>query len=204
MLFCGTSDSERVCRVTSTSYQCQPAPHMLIQCEEIAFDGENFAWKPLAFKIPPFAGNLPVTELESYPLLFHCDPEGVKERLIARAKKTLKYQELTYCEYTGTGIRPGQCGMEKHNVSLLLFSVEWCAHKTRFRDASWLIISATPSTMKVSPETKVEANADEGTLVGMMSSRNPTLPHFQKRSKRRIRKRCWDLAKTTLSLCRLS
>lgn len=115
-LFCGTTDSERVCRVTSTSYQCGQFPHLLIQCEEIAFDGESFAWKPVALKIPPFNGNLPVIELPCYPLEFHEAPEGVSERLTTRAKKILNYQELTYCEYTGVGLLPTPCGIQKHNV----------------------------------------------------------------------------------------
>jgi hypothetical protein len=88
----------------------------LINCEEIAFDGETFAWKPTDFIIPAFAGNLPVTELPNYPLSFHEDPEGVKERLMVRAKKTLEYQDLAYCEYSGVGLLASACGLQRHNV----------------------------------------------------------------------------------------
>ena len=90
---------------------------MLINCEEIAFDGESFAWKPIDFKIYSFVGNLPVTELPNYPLSFHADQEGVKERLIARAKRTLEYQELHYCEYSGVGLLSIGCAVQRHNVS---------------------------------------------------------------------------------------
>jgi hypothetical protein len=120
MLFNASKDAERVCKVVGTSYQCgtqHERPHLLINCEEIAFDGESFAWKPIDFKIPVFAGNLPVTELPNYPLSFHADVEGVKERLAARAVKTLEYQDLHYCEYSGVGIFPTPCGMQRHNVS---------------------------------------------------------------------------------------
>lgn len=117
MVFVGTTDSERVCRVTSTSYQTHPYPHMLISCEEIAFDGDTFAWKPAQLKIPYFAENLPVTELSSYPLEFHEDSEGVKERLTIRAKKILNYQKLTYCEYDGVGLLQTPCGTQRHNVA---------------------------------------------------------------------------------------
>jgi Domain of unknown function (DUF7025) len=119
MLFSASKDAERVCKVVGTSYQAACGnipPHLLINCEEIAFDGESFAWKPIDFKIPPFTGNLPVTELPNYPLSFHADQEGVKERLTARAMKTLKYQDLHYCEYTGVGLLPTGCGMQRHNV----------------------------------------------------------------------------------------
>jgi hypothetical protein len=120
MLFNASKDAERVCKVVGTSYQCgspQERPHLLINCEEIAFDGECFAWKPIDFKIPLFTGNLPVTELPNYPLSFHADQEGVKERLAARAKKTLEYQDLHYCEYSGVGLLPTGCGFQRHNVS---------------------------------------------------------------------------------------
>jgi hypothetical protein len=116
MLFCGTSDSERVCRIVSTAYQGGQSPHLLINCEEIEFDGETFAWQPAKLRIPMFEGNLPVTDLPSYPLSFHEDAEGVTQRLIARGKKILGYQELTYSEYSGIGLHPTQCGMQRHNV----------------------------------------------------------------------------------------
>ncbi|KAF4619100.1 hypothetical protein G7Y89_g14746 [Cudoniella acicularis] len=117
MLFCNSKDCERVCRVVSTDYQCQPYPRLAINCEEIAFDGETFAWKPIVRYNPAFAGNLPVTELANYPLSFHEDPESITERLTIRAIKALDYQELTYCEYTGVALLPTQCGVERHNVN---------------------------------------------------------------------------------------
>jgi hypothetical protein len=117
MLFCGTSDCDRVCRIESTAYQAGQHPHLLINCKEIEFDGETFAWMPTQFRIPSFEGNIPITDLPSYPLSFHDDPEGVVERLITRAKKILDYQELTYCEYAGTGLLKTQLGMQRHNVS---------------------------------------------------------------------------------------
>ena len=125
MLFSASKDAERVCKVVGTCYNCgspQEPAHLLINCEEIAFDGESFAWKPIDFKIPAFAGNLPVTELPNYPLSFHKDAEGVKERLTARAMKTLEYQDLHYCEYSGVGLFPTPCGMQRHNVSLRQFT----------------------------------------------------------------------------------
>jgi hypothetical protein len=102
---------------------CQPPQIQLnIACEEIAFDGNTFAWKPVLLSIPVFGGNLPVVDLPHYPLSFHDDPEGMKERLTIRAKKALEYQELTYCEYSGVALKPTPCGVERHNVSNLLHS----------------------------------------------------------------------------------
>jgi hypothetical protein len=117
MLYCGSRDCERVCRVVSTNYSCHPAKRMEIACEEIAFDGESFAWKPLNLNIPEFVGNLPITDLPYYPLSFHEDMDGIKARLTSRAKKALEYQELNYCEYSGVALKPMGCAMQRHNVS---------------------------------------------------------------------------------------
>ncbi|TVY73501.1 putative 26S proteasome regulatory subunit-like protein [Lachnellula suecica] len=119
MLFCASKDCERICRVVSTNYECPPqsTPRLAVSCEEIAFDGETFAWKPTTLHIPIFSGNQPVNELPNYPLSFHDDPESVKERLTIRAKKALEYQDLTYSEYSGIALMPTPCGMVKHNVT---------------------------------------------------------------------------------------
>lgn len=119
IVFCGTEDCERLCRVVDTQYQPKPA-RMDILAEELRFDGESFVWKPITLEVPCFGGNLPVTALPSYPLTFHEDQEGVKARLIARGKKVLNYQELTHCEYAGIGIFKKGCDVKRHNVSLLL------------------------------------------------------------------------------------
>lgn len=123
MLFYGTKDCERICRVTGTNYVCNPVPMLNVDCEEIAFDGESFDWTPIQVQIPAFAGNKPVTDLPCYPLSFHDNPGMVKERLTARAKKALEYQELTYCDYTGVGLLVTQCGIQRHNVSNLPLKV---------------------------------------------------------------------------------
>lgn len=116
-VFCGTGDCERLCRVVDTQYVTTP-PQMEIRAQELCFDGESFVWKPVTLAVPLFSGNLPITELPSYPLSFHKDKEGVKGRLSARGKKVLDYQELVYCEYAGIGIYKDACETKKHNVSI--------------------------------------------------------------------------------------
>ena len=147
MLFCDSKDCERVCRVIATNYECQPVPRLAISCEEIAFDGETFAWKPIMLSIPAFGGNLPVIELPNYPLSFHEDPQSIKERLVIRAKKALEYQELTYCEYSGIGLLPTQCGMARHNVGRILLKriiptvlliLSFLGHRTYTHRLLWL------------------------------------------------------------------
>lgn len=117
IVYSAARDCERLCKVIDTAYRNKPEPHMAIICQDISFDGEAFVWKPVELQVPAFPGNLPVTALPNYPLIFHEDQEGVKSRLTIRGKKILNYQQLTYCEYSGLGVHNKGCDVEKHNVS---------------------------------------------------------------------------------------
>jgi hypothetical protein len=110
----------RARRAVDTEHITDPGmpPCLAVRCEEIAFDGTRFAWRPTTLKIRGFSGNLPITALINYPLSFHPDAEGVKEMLAVRGEKVLDYQELTYCEYTGIGIFMDEFySPQKHIVS---------------------------------------------------------------------------------------
>ena len=87
-----------------------------VQAQEIQFDGESYVWKETELKMKAWSGNVPITELDYYPLEFHEDPSAVKKRAAARGKRALDYQGLTYCEYTGLGIYIQGTKAEKHNV----------------------------------------------------------------------------------------
>jgi hypothetical protein len=118
IIYGGSQDSERLCRVLDTQYLTfsNGCPSLQINCQEIAFDRESFAWKTTALEIPAFPGNLPVTVLPCYPLSFHEDQAGLRARLTARGQKVLDYQELIYCEYGGVGLKVEGCKVERHNV----------------------------------------------------------------------------------------
>lgn len=113
-LFSSSKDAEHVYRVSETQYK--KCPHVFeILAEEIAFDGEKFAWVPTVKKIPIFPGNRPLVDLPHYPLSFHKNPEDVLKRLNRRAEKVIQYQELTYCEYAGVALEVAEC-LVRHNV----------------------------------------------------------------------------------------
>jgi hypothetical protein len=134
-VFCGSEDCTRVCRVVDTDYeggtQCH-GPRLAIHCEQIAFDGVSFVWKPISVYIPSFGGNLPITALPNYPLSFHPDQDDVKARLIQRGKRVISYQDLTYCEYSGIGMFVVGGKAQKHNVSQKSYHSRWQRCK-RFR-----------------------------------------------------------------------
>ncbi|EEQ31888.1 conserved hypothetical protein [Microsporum canis CBS 113480] len=89
---------------------------MRIRCKIMKFDGQAYVWEDYSAVIPSFEGNIPITQLDYYPLRFHEDPEAVKSRLMKRAKKALDYQGLTYASYTGVAIYKTKDSVMKHNV----------------------------------------------------------------------------------------
>lgn len=116
IIYCGDEDCERLYRVNDTEYQeCPPA--LIVSCRHIVFTGATFEWMVTNLEIPHFKGNLPISGLPNYPLLFHANPSLLKSKLIARGKKVLDYQGLNYCEYAGTGNLVRE-ETERHNVSL--------------------------------------------------------------------------------------
>jgi hypothetical protein len=109
-------DTERLFKIVDATYESKP-PHLNIECKEIIFDGTGYAFDKMEVKLGYWAGNKPITKLQGYPLEFHPDPEGVKQRLTERGRRVLDYQGLEYCMYTGVGYYQEGNKVEKHNVS---------------------------------------------------------------------------------------
>jgi hypothetical protein len=118
-VYSSSNGCSRVCKVISTAYETSSelGDRFTLNCEEIAFDGTTFSWRPQRLKIPKFAGNQPVDSLPSFLFDFHPKKDLVEMRLKERAKKALEYQELCYREYTGVGLAMLSGGGTKHNVS---------------------------------------------------------------------------------------
>jgi hypothetical protein len=136
LVYSSTSDCERVCKVISTSYECDDSVglQLVLSCQEISFDGKAFTWRPVQLAIKTFPGNQPVDKLPNFPLALHPERKLVEERLKERASKVLDYQELCYREYDGVGLYVNGCDLMRYNVcssSSLLF--------VRDRDTNWII-----------------------------------------------------------------
>ncbi|KIW00918.1 uncharacterized protein PV09_07661 [Verruconis gallopava] len=122
LVYSPDKDCERICKVVDTEIitDQRTRKHLIIKAEELAFDGESFAWRDTILDVPAFEGNRPIRELDHFPLSFAEDPDEIKSRLAERGKKVLKYQGLTYCEYDGLGLFNEEATgtrNEKHNVS---------------------------------------------------------------------------------------
>lgn len=112
ILYSDAGDCGCFFRVLNTRYTIQG---LIICCQEIRFDGMAFEWKSIELTHPAFSGNLPITDLLYYPLMFHANASALKAKSIERGKKVLDYQGLVYCEYFG--VTNGQ--LKKHNVRLI-------------------------------------------------------------------------------------
>jgi hypothetical protein len=111
-------DCERVFKVVGTKFQSKP-PALVIEAKEIVFDGANYTWDKVEFRMPAWEGNIPITDLPLYPLMYHEDPDSIMKRMTDRGTRALEFQGLEYREYTGVGYHEAMPGkFEKHNVSL--------------------------------------------------------------------------------------
>ena len=131
LVYSPDKDCERICKVIDTEIiiDQRSRKHLIIKAEELAFDGETFAWRDTLLDIPAFEGNRPITELDHYPLSFAEGSDAIKARLSARGKKVLQYQGLTYCEYEGLGLFTEEAANikgEKHNVMSRYLPISFC------------------------------------------------------------------------------
>ena len=114
-IYCNTDGCERLYRVLDTKSDLM-GNVLEVTCQELAFNGIKFEWRPAKVEIPHFDGNVPITSLCSYPLAFHKNVNLLKSRLIARGESVLDYQQLKYREYHGTG-KSDDSEIKRHNVS---------------------------------------------------------------------------------------
>jgi hypothetical protein len=110
-------NAEFLCKVESTKYiQKTEGTFLLIRCKVMMFNGEEFVWINKVLTIEQYEGNMPVRELEHYPLDFHPEADQVRKRCIERGRKVLEFQGLHYRCYSGIALHSTGDRTEKHNV----------------------------------------------------------------------------------------
>ncbi|TDZ72081.1 Fidgetin-like protein 1 [Colletotrichum trifolii] len=113
VLYSHTGNAEMVCKVEDTAYVSTKCGTVLaINCKVLSFNGEAFVWVDKTLAIRGFKDNKPIGDLDHFPLTFHPDSTVIRQRLLARGKRVLDLQGLTYCTYNGIAIE----GEKKHNV----------------------------------------------------------------------------------------
>jgi len=111
------NNCELLCKVKETRYtRMGNCAVFLIEGEVLQFEGRGFHWEPHTIIIESFKGNLPITELDAYPLEFHEAVEDVRARLTARGRKSLEYLGLTHAFYQGLALHVRGNVTERHIV----------------------------------------------------------------------------------------
>ncbi|TQN67110.1 ATPase family AAA domain-containing protein FIGL1 [Colletotrichum shisoi] len=113
VVYSSACNTEMLCKVEDTAYERLDGVVVLgINCKILAFNGEAFVWTDHKLRIPRFAGNKPIRELDHYPLQFHENRSDILQRTLDRGRRVLDLQGLTYCTYNGIAV--GKKG--KYNV----------------------------------------------------------------------------------------
>ncbi|GJC92634.1 ATPase [Colletotrichum higginsianum] len=113
IVYSSACNTEMLCKVEDTAYERVDGLVVLgINCKILAFNGEAFVWTDHKLRIPRFAGNKPIRELDHYPLQFHENKREILQRTLDRGRRVLDLQGLTYCTYNGIAV--GKKG--KYNV----------------------------------------------------------------------------------------
>ncbi|KAK2043683.1 ATPase [Colletotrichum somersetense] len=105
VIYSSACNTEMLCKVEDTAYgRVDGAVLLNINCKILTFNGESFVWADHQLRIPKFAGNRPIRDLDHYPLQFHEDEEDMLRRALARGGRVLDLQGLTYCTYAGVAV----------------------------------------------------------------------------------------------------
>ncbi|RTE82928.1 hypothetical protein BHE90_002495 [Fusarium euwallaceae] len=68
----------------------------------ITHDGENLGWARAEFELPFFEGNLPITDLNLFPLDMHPDKESIRQELADRGRFFNALVKEPTCKWYGT------------------------------------------------------------------------------------------------------
>lgn len=120
-------ECDRLCKVVDLIYSESGSDRSLqVTGEYLCFNGEKFVWDKMNLEIESFSGQKQITELKHYPLKYHKDAENLKKRCIARGKKALDYQAMSYCAYQGIALHKTGGAVQRHSVSKLAANLQSC------------------------------------------------------------------------------
>ncbi|RBR25458.1 uncharacterized protein FIESC28_01696 [Fusarium coffeatum] len=110
-------NSEFIAKVDNTEYRRKDGVNeLVVNSKVISFNGKRFIWTKKELTIEAFVGNKPIRELRHYPFDMHPDKASIQDHLLARGRKALDLQGLSYCSYSGISLERGIMGYTKHNV----------------------------------------------------------------------------------------
>lgn len=87
--------------VFRSSYFNKRISAIVLVCEYVDWDGDNFGRSSYNLTVPPFVGTSPIMSLPAIPLVFHPDQNTVRRDLIARGKLWEELSGYHYKDYEG-------------------------------------------------------------------------------------------------------
>ncbi|KAL5400184.1 hypothetical protein PMIN06_000096 [Paraphaeosphaeria minitans] len=89
----------------------------MIEGRYLEYDGKVFGFGDHFVPIRQFRGSKKISNLGTYPLEFHKDPDTLREQLIERGKKFVALQGMNYMFHCGLGYLKHKNTVLKHNIN---------------------------------------------------------------------------------------
>ncbi|KAF2818917.1 hypothetical protein CC86DRAFT_308344 [Ophiobolus disseminans] len=116
----GNKDDPRCVRV-DFSYEYESwltqAKSLVVDGKYLEYDGKSFGMGDHQVQIQAFKGHKKITSLSAYPLQYHKDPEGIRERLIKRGMKFVALQGMNYRLQRGIAYMKHKNSVVKFNIN---------------------------------------------------------------------------------------
>jgi hypothetical protein len=91
-------------RVLDSHYQCGQSPRMVLQLQQVDFDGKRFGHRTEQMAIPAYLGAVSIQKLDVVPRLFFPCVEEVEECLITRGRRFEQYAGVHFAEHAAIAL----------------------------------------------------------------------------------------------------
>ncbi|KAI4725678.1 P-loop containing nucleoside triphosphate hydrolase protein [Aureobasidium sp. EXF-10728] len=91
-------------RVLDSHYQCGNQPRMVLQLQQVDFDGKRFGYRTEQMAIPAYLGAVSLSKLDVVSRKFFPHVEEVEERLIARGRRFEQYAGINFAEHAAIAL----------------------------------------------------------------------------------------------------
>jgi SpoVK/Ycf46/Vps4 family AAA+-type ATPase len=112
-------NAERVYRLDEGTFATNDCigPHYRLNVDYVDFDGHRFGSGKTALAVPAFAGTQDITKLSAFPLNFHPDEKGVRERVIERGHLFESLKGYHFKHYEGIALEFGTWGKIRRTIN---------------------------------------------------------------------------------------
>ncbi|KAH0272378.1 P-loop containing nucleoside triphosphate hydrolase protein, partial [Aureobasidium melanogenum] len=91
-------------RVLDSHYQCGQNPRLVLQLQQVDFDGKRFGHRNEQMGIPAYLGAVGISKLNVVPRLFFPQVEEVEQALIARGRRFEQYAGIRFAEHAAIAL----------------------------------------------------------------------------------------------------